>query len=148
VPAEPGESAVVLLDLGETPPRELRRFAALDVAGTALQSNVAFFREEGLLVKTQTPQGVDSHNRVLALDLATGEAEILLEAGGGGPISGQGVVYGGLLCSPGCGDVCLLADAERGVLQRWSAGDGELLPLPALPVDDSVGLPPRDIGSY
>ncbi len=28
-------------------------------------------------------------------------------------------VLGGLHCAPGCGDICLLADAERNKLRRW-----------------------------
>jgi len=143
-----GESGLVLFDLAETPPVELERFAAADVAGAPLQANVAFFGEERLVVKTQSAIGGETNNRVLSLDLASGETEVLLEARPAGSGGGQGIVYGGLLCTPGCGDVCLLADADRGALQRWLIADGELQSLPLLLVTGTVGLPPRDLGTY
>lgn len=147
-PADIGESGLVVLDLRGEAPVEVARLMAEDVAGTALQSDVAFFSETGLLVKTQTSLGGDEHNRVLALDLETGVATELARAGQQAAASGQGVVYGGLACSPGCGDTCLLADADQSVLRRWSFETGELVELPPLPVRGSIGLPPRDIGSY
>jgi hypothetical protein len=146
-PADLRESALVVLDLSEEMPAELGRFSAAEVAGTALQSGVAFFSETGLLVKTQTPLGGDD-NRLLALDLETGLATELSLASSSWTSGGQGVVYGGLLCSPGCGDTCLLADADQGVLLRWSIGPEGLEGLPALALRGSVGLPPRELGSY
>jgi hypothetical protein len=147
-PADVAESAVVVLDLGGEVPVEVSRFMAEDVAGTALQSEVAFFSETGLLVKTQTSLGGSDDNRVLALDLDSGVATELARARQQLAGGGQGVVYGGLACSPGCGDTCLLADADLAALKRWSIGAEGLVELPPLPVRGSVGLPPRDIGSY
>jgi hypothetical protein len=147
-PADLRESALVVLDLSDEVPVELGRLSALDVAGAALQSDVAFFSETGVLVKTQTPLGGDDDNRLLALDLEAGVAVELARASRSSRASGQGVVYGGLLCSPGCGDTCLLADADRGVLLRWSIGPGGLEGLPSLALRGSVGLPPRELGSY
>jgi len=142
------ESAIVVFDLAETPPVELGRFAAIDVAGAPLQSNVAFFGEERLVVKTQSALGGETNNRVLSLDLVSGETQGLLEARPATAGGGQGIVYGGLLCTPGCGDVCLLADADHGALQRWSIAEGELESLPLLRVTGTVGLPPRDLGTF
>jgi hypothetical protein len=146
-PADIAESAVVLLDLAHDQPVELSRFAAVDVAGTALQSDVAFFSERGVLVKTQTALGGDDDNRLLALDLETGNATELARARAQSD-GGQGVVYGELLCTPGCGDTCLMADADRGALSRWGIGTDGLEPLPPVAVKGSIGLPPRDLGSY
>jgi hypothetical protein len=147
-PADLRESAVVLLELGDDEPVERARFAATDVAGTALQSEAAFFSETGLLVKTQTSLGGGDDNRLLALDLETGVAKELARARPQTAGGGQGVVYGGLLCSPGCADTCLLADADRGVLSRWAITDDGLAPLPPLAVQGTIGLPPRDLGTY
>jgi hypothetical protein len=147
-PADISESAVVMLDLSQDVPVELLRFTAAEVTGTALQSEVTFFSETGLLVKTQTGLGADDDNRLLALDLETGVATELARAGGKLGASGQGVVYGGLLCSPGCGDTCLLADAEEGRLMRWSIGAEGLEPLPPVAIRESIGLPPREIGIF
>jgi hypothetical protein len=147
-PADLSESAVVLLDLAQELPVELSRLTAVELAGTALQSDVAFFSETGLLVKTQTALGGDDDNRLLALDLETGIATELARAGGERGASGQGVVYGGIHCSPGCGDTCLVADAEHGALMRWSIGADGLERLPPVAVRGSIGLPPRDIGVF
>jgi hypothetical protein len=147
-PADIAESAVVVLDLSGELPVELWRLTAADIAGVALQSDVAFFSETGLLVKTQTTLGAEDDNRLLALELETGVATELARASAELGGSGQGVVYGGLHCSPGCGDTCLMADADRGVLSRWSMGPEGLSALSPLPVRGSIGLPPREIGSY
>jgi hypothetical protein len=147
-PADIGESALVLLDLSTEVPAELVRFAASDIAQTALQSEIAFFSETALLVKTQTPLGGNDDNRLLAFDLATGVTTELARASRLPGESGQGIVYGGILCSPGCADTCLLADADQGLLLRWSIGPEALEALPPLPVRGSIGLPPRELGSY
>jgi hypothetical protein len=102
----------------------------------------------GLLVKTQTALGSATNNRLLSLDLEGADWSVLAEARPDPTSGGQGIVYEGLFCSPDCGDVCLLADADRGVLQRWSVTDGALAPLSALALRGTVGLPPRDLGSY
>jgi len=143
------ESALVVLDPTTSPPSEVTRFAASDVAGEPLQPDVAFYAPSRVLVKTQTALHAASNNRLLALDLdgAADAAVTLLEArpGDGG---GQGFVYGGVFCSPGCADQCLLADADRAVIERFSIEGTELTPESALPVSGSVGLPPRDVGGF
>jgi hypothetical protein len=139
------ESALVVFDVTSGPPSELRRFSARELADEPLQNEVEFFSETGVLVKTQTEfGGAAGGNRLLAVDLENGQAETLVEAGG----SGRGIVFGGLLCTPGCGNMCLLADAERGVLRRWAIEPGYLVPLGDVRVEDRVGLPPRGLGSY
>ncbi|HEX6271594.1 MAG TPA: hypothetical protein VFZ53_01070 [Polyangiaceae bacterium] len=140
------QSALVLFDVTSLPPVELARFPAAKLAGEPLQGEVEFFAENGALVKTQTTFGGARNNRLLAIDLASGAVTTLAEAGSAG--NGQGVAYGGLLCTPGCANVCLLADADRGVLRRWAIADGALEPLASVRVEDVVGLPPRAIGSY
>jgi hypothetical protein len=142
------ESGLVVFDLGEAPPRELTRLPAESVAGEPIQSELEFFAPRRVLVKTQTALGADRNNRVLALDLDRGadSVETVLEAEPSDDGSGEGVVYGGLLCTPGCGDTCLIADADRGVLQRFTF-DGDALVLQApRAIAGSVGLPPRDVG--
>jgi hypothetical protein len=139
------ESALIVFDVTREPPRELRRFLARELAGEPLQSEVEFFSETGVLVKTQTEFGGSGRgNRLLSVNLGKGDTATLAEAGSGG----HGVVFGGLLCTPGCGNVCLLADADRGVLRRWAIEAEDLEPLRDVRVEDAVGLPPRGLGSY
>jgi hypothetical protein len=143
-------SAIVVLDLTTTPPSELRRLPAADVAGALLQNALEFYAPQRVLAKTQTAVAGAANNRVLAVDLdaedASAAAEVLLEARPSDAGTGQGVVFGGMLCTPGCGDVCLVADADRRVLERWAIEGDLLRPLGALALTGTVGLPPRDLG--
>jgi hypothetical protein len=144
------ESGLVLFELGAVPPIEVARFPASELAGEPLQAELEFFGDRRLLVKTQTPLGAGGNNRVLALDLDAGadSAEVVLEARSGDDGSGLGVVFGGMLCTPGCAESCLVADADRGVVARFAIEDTGLAALPALAVSGSVGLPPRDVGAF
>ena len=140
-------SALVVFDVTQRPPAPLKRFSASDLAGEPLQSDVEFFSEDGVLVKTQTTLGGSGNNRLLALELDSERVVTLAEAGSDAG-DGKGIVYGGLLCTPGCGNVCLLADADRAVLARFAIANGALEALPSIRVEDEVGLPPRGLGSY
>jgi hypothetical protein len=140
-------SALAVFDVTRSPPAPLERFSASDLAGEPLQSEVEFFSEAGVLVKTQTTFGGSRNNRLLAFDLDSERVVTLAEAGGSAG-DGKGIVYGGLLCTPGCGNVCLLADADRAVLARFAIANGALEALPSIRVEDEVGLPPRGLGSY
>lgn len=140
------ESALVLLDAQTMPPRELRRIYARDLAQQPIQSGIAFARESLLLLKTQTSIVGGENNRWLALDLQTEHVTTLLEASPDAHGKGRGVLYGAMSCSPGCTDICLLADADRGVLQRVRFDDlGAPELLEPVVVDAQSGLPPRDL---
>jgi hypothetical protein len=141
------ESGLVLLDTSTSPPTEIGRLAASDVAGEPLQADVAFFGASGVLVKTQTALHAASDNRLLALDLdANPVSAVTLLTANPGPNGGKGVVYGGMLCTPGCANRCLVADADRGVVARFTIDGDTLSAEPPLAVSGSVGLPPRDLG--
>ncbi|HWA75958.1 MAG TPA: hypothetical protein VG937_26655 [Polyangiaceae bacterium] len=139
------ESGLVLLDAESRPLRELQRFPAQTLAGAALQSSAVFASEDLLLWKTQTALGGSGNNRWLSLNVREQSLRTLLEAGPDEAGTGKGIVYGGMACAPGCSDICLLADADRGVLQRARiTADGAELLSPRQ-VESTVGLPPRDL---
>lgn len=144
------DSGLVVLDLTSEPPTELRRFTARELAGVSLQSDLEFFANRRLLAKTQTALDGTGNNRLLAVDLdaedATEAAEMLLEARPTASGAGQGVVLGGMLCTPDCGGTCLVTDADRGVLERFAIDGDALTPLGARALTGTVGLPPREIG--
>jgi hypothetical protein len=71
---------------------------------------------------------------------------VLLEARPNGSGTGQGVVFGGMLCAPGCDGTCLVTDADRAVLERFTIDGDTLSPLGAVGIHGTVGLPPRDVG--
>jgi hypothetical protein len=143
-----GESAVALYDVTSLPPKALKRFAISDQLMSPTQDRVSFASETVLVGKTQTPLGGTSSNQAFVLDTATDKATVLLTANRDASGKGKGIVYGDFVCSPGCADVCLLADADVGRLQRWSIGPGGLSRLAAIDVNAEVGLPPVAIGAY
>jgi hypothetical protein len=142
---DPSQSALVLLDTSVSPPAELRRLAATTLLAGALQNDVVFASENLLLFKSQTELSGADNNRWLSLNLADDQLQTLLEARHDGAGKGRGLVYGGMSCAPGCSDVCLLADADRGVLQRVRVNDTQTELLPSIQVENRIGLPPRDL---
>jgi hypothetical protein len=142
------QSALVLFDVTDRPPVELARFSASALAGEPIQQEVEFFGEESLLLKTQTTFGGGRNNRLLSLDLESGDVRMLAEARPASDEGGKGVVYGGVLCTPECGNMCLVADADRAVLRRWAISAQGLETLTSVSVEREVGLPPRGIGTY
>ena len=150
IAANLANSGIVLVDLTSAPPVELRRLSAEALAGAPLQAELEWFAPERLLAKTQTALDGSANNRLLTVDVARDDAEsaaeILLEARPNDSGTGQGVTFGGMLCAPGCDSTCLVADSDRGVLQRFTIDGNTLSPLGALGVHGTVGLPPRDVG--
>jgi hypothetical protein len=144
------ESALVLFDLTASPPSEITRFPAAELAGEPVQAEIEFYAARRALVKTQTALGATSNNRILSLDLEVGveSVETVAEAHPSADGAGQGVVYGGMLCTPGCGDTCLVADADRGTVERFAIDGEALAPEASVAVKGSIGLPPRDVGSF
>jgi hypothetical protein len=144
------DSGLVVIDLSTEPPSELQRFPARELAGVSLQSELEFFAARRLLAKTQTALDGTGNNRLLAVELdaedAADAAETLLEARPSASGAGQGIVLGGMLCTPDCGGTCLVADADRGVLERFAIDGDALTPLGARALKGTVGLPPREVG--
>jgi hypothetical protein len=142
------QAAVVTLDVTSLPPKEVARYPISDRLGDPPQDAVAFASESIVFGKTQTALGGDHDNQVFSLDLRTGGVTSLLRAGKDAHGQAKGIVYGGLRCAPGCGDVCLMADADLGVLQRWHVEGDTVAPLAAVTVEAKVGLPPQGLGAY
>ncbi len=135
-------SGVLLFDAGERPPRLLQRFGAESFGGEPVQYEFAFASEAFLLLKTQTPVGGATQNRLLSLELASGRVETLVESGS----AGDGLTLGTVTCDPGCSNYCLVADAAAGVLQRLRLrDDGAPEYLDRVTVEERIGLPPRRI---
>jgi hypothetical protein len=137
---EPETSALVLLDPRQDPPRPLRRFSAVELFGGPIQTALEFVNEQLVLVKTQTALGAEQDNRLFSLNLESGETSLLASAARDQHGSGFGIAFGGMSCSVGCGDPCLVCDMSRGNLLRFRLRDG------ALEQDDAVvihgaGLP-------
>ncbi len=137
------QSALVVLDPTESPPVEVERIQAEDVAGESIQTDVVFATDTVVLLKTHTSWGGATNNRWIAYDLESGEATNLVEAAPDSDGLGKGLVYGGMVCAPGCTSTCLLTDADAGVLQRARVSEeGQVDLLDPVVVEDEVGLPP------
>lgn len=133
---EKERSGVVLFDATTPVPTEIQRFDLGNRLGTGLTANIAFASEELLLGNAY---GVGAGgDMTFSLDISTGDHEVIHEAG-------SSYVLEGIYCAPGCGDICVLADADQGVMRRWGLdAEGNLEELE--PVSLS-GLPPRTLGA-
>jgi hypothetical protein len=141
-------SAIALFDVTTSPPTPMQRFAIADQLGAPSQNNVAWVSDTMLLGKTQTASGGATNNQAFTLDVTTGKASVILSAGTDAQGKGKGAVYGDVRCSPGCANVCLLADSDVGKLRRWNITANGLDSPTAITVDSTTGLPPVSLGAY
>jgi hypothetical protein len=141
-------SAIALFDVTQLPPTFLKQFVISDKLGAGPASGVSFMSETVLVGKTQTPLGGATDNQAFSLDTTSGDVAVLLTANKDAMGKGKGIVYGDVLCRPGCGDICLLTDSDVGKLRRWSIASGMLQPLADVTVETMTGLPPVSLGGY
>lgn len=131
-------SDVVLFDATTRPPTELKRFAASAALGAGIQPALAFAANATLFgIALDNATGQD---RAFLLDVDSGVATLLLR-------KAATFVLGGVRCAAGCGDICLLCDAETLTLHRWKwSGGGAFDALDDAPLESIIGLPPRTMG--
>jgi hypothetical protein len=134
----PAQSDVVIYDVTQAPPKELRRLGLGVKLGAGIQQGITFATEDAIVAMTYGGNATPG-DTVFSVSAATGEVSAL-------GASTKPYVFGGLHCAPGCGDICLLCDAERSKLRRFQVQAGALIPLDDVTVDTVVGLPPRVIG--
>lgn len=139
--AQLDRSGVVLLDASHDPPSELRRFDLAAELGAPVAPAVGFLDETHVLGVAYGDLEAGRGDQVYALDLSTGAVEVLAA-------SGDGFELGEIRCAPGCGEPCLLADAGRLSLRRWRLDGAVVRELPAIELDDGIGLPPRWLGGF
>ncbi len=134
-------SGLVLLDPSQSPPVELARFAALELARGPIQASVEFVTEEIVLLKSQTALGAAADNQLFALDLQRGHSTLLATAERAENAQGFGIALGGMSCRAECGDPCFVADASRGELLRFDVAGDSLSPGASVRIG-GAGLPP------
>lgn len=142
--ADPSASALVVLDLRQDPPVEVRRFTALELVGQALQRSVEVVSEHTVLIKTQTALGAGQDNQLYALNLQTSATTLLTTAQHSEAGRGFGIALGGMSCQRQCGDLCLVTDASRGKLLTFRVHGEELSPAADV-APDGAGLPPTSV---
>jgi hypothetical protein len=138
-------SSIVLIDATAHPPVELRRIPVATQLGAHLGPSLAF-ASESLLVGTAfgggtLGDGATRNDVGFSVDLSGGMAQVLFE---GGP----SFTLGDIVCSPGCTDLCLFADAKAKNLHVYSVNGTMLSARSPPPVDPTVGLPPRYITAF
>lgn len=133
------KSDIVVYDATTAPPTELRRLGLGTSLNAGIQPSIAFATDDAIVATTYGGNGTPG-DTAFAVSATTGAVTPLLQ-------ESQPFVLGAVHCSPGCGDVCLVSDAESLTLKRWQVGsDGAFAALADQPVDPDIGLPPRTIG--
>jgi len=136
---DPSKSDIVVYDATVTPPKELRRLGLGTKLGAGLQNSIAFATDDALVALTYGGSSTPG-DTAFAVSATTGAVTSLLQ-------ETQPFVLGAVHCVPGCGDVCLVSDAQTSTLKRWQvASDGGFSALSDETVDPQIGLPPRTIG--
>lgn len=135
---DPTKSDIVVYDATQTPPGEVRRLGLGVKLNAGLQTAIAFAGEDAIVALTYGGNSTPG-DTAFAVNATTAAVTPLGTAT-------MPYVLGGLHCAPGCGDVCLLSDAERNKLRRWQFAAGAFTALDDVTVDTAVGLPPRDMG--
>ncbi|MCL2450747.1 MAG: hypothetical protein FWD17_17515 [Polyangiaceae bacterium] len=135
----PSGADIVLYDLTQSPPVETKRLGLGTTLNASIQPSLAFASETSIFALTYGGTG-SAGDTVFAVD--TGTAAVT-------PLASETVpdAYGAVHCSPGCGDVCVVSDAQANALVRWQFANGTYTPLSNVQVDPTVGLPPRNIGN-
>jgi hypothetical protein len=136
----PAHSDIVIYDTTVSPPKELRRLGVAEALDSGLQPDLVFATENTILAKSYGGNATTG-DTVFTVNATTGKVTKLAE-------SEKPYSFGGLFCSPGCSDNCLMADADKGVLRRWSVNSsGEFTELDDVTVETDIGFPPRSVGA-
>jgi hypothetical protein len=135
---DPTASDIVLYDLTQTPPTQIKRLGLGTSLDAGIQPSLAFASETEIVAMTYGGNATDG-DTVFAVNTATAAVT---------PLATETMpdVYGAVYCAPGCSDVCFVSDAEANALVRWQFADGAFTAMANVAVDPTVGLPPRDIG--
>jgi hypothetical protein len=143
------KSALLLFELDESGNLvEQVRLSASEITAEPLQSQFSFASRDLALLKTQTPLGGATNNRLVAIDLGTHAVSTLAEARLDADGKGKGLSFGSVLCSPGCSSPCLLADADQALLRVFDISQPTALELPPVNVTPGVGLLPRQLAHF
>lgn len=133
-------SAIVLLDATAHPPVEIKRIAAATQLGGPLDSTLAYASDSLLVGVVIGDSQAKRNDTAYSVAVASGAAQVIADAG-------MPFMFGDVRCAPGCSDLCFLADANAKTLRTWKANGAALTAQPPGPVDPTVGLPPRYLGS-
>lgn len=135
------DSDVLLLDITQSPPVLTSHLKVAKQLGAPVTSSLAFVSET-VLLGTAYGNNMDRNDVAYTLDLETGKAEVLLEAGGSFKLTS-------VHCAPGCESaLCFMTDSDAGVVRVWSIAEGGTLTAQEpIKTGTSIGLPPVGLGA-
>lgn len=136
------ESDVVLLDATQSPPSIVKHFGAAELLGAPVSGSLAFVSETQLLGTALGDSMAARNDVAYTLDTESGKVEQLYDAG-------AAFALGDVMCAPGCASaLCLVSDAQSSALAVWQIrDDASLKKQKPVVVGESVGLPPRALGT-
>jgi hypothetical protein len=132
-------SGVVLIDATQSPPKEITRFQVATQRGAPVGSSIAFASEDLLVGIVYGDFQAMSNDAAFTLDTKSGALGDLFTAG-------APFVLGEVRCAPGCGDICVVADADANALRWFSLKNGAFEEQASVKPNPSIGLPPRGLG--
>lgn len=136
---DPKTSGIALVDVATGTLSQTLPAAELGDAPLGMSLSWA---SEDVLLTTTLGTWSGRPDRLLSFAPAQGTVQELLRS------REEPFTLGDVLCQPECG-LCFVADADRGVVQRFQRlPSGELDVPQAVAVDTRVGLPPRYLGSF
>jgi len=135
------DSDVLLLDITQSPPVLTAHFKVAKQLGAPVTSALAFISDT-VLLGIAYGNNRDRNDVAYTLDLDSGKAEQILEAGGSFKLTS-------VHCAPGCEPaLCFMTDSEAGVVRAWSIGErGSLTARSPIETGTSIGLPPVGLGA-
>lgn len=145
--ADPSDSGIVVFSVegsSEEAPRlrEKARFWAADFARGPFSFSLSYASDETLVVGTYgAVEGPDAGrpDRVFSLEIADGTTHDWIES------EKDPFTLGEIRCVTPC-DVCFVADAGRGDVARFSSIRSAAPVLERWTIEETIGLPPRQLG--
>jgi hypothetical protein len=119
---------------------EVRRYPEASSLDSPFGPSVAFAKEKLLIGVAYGDAGGARNDVMFSVNLDTAEMKTVIDAG-------AAFALGDVLCTPGCTDLCLLADSQSKTVHVYRTGGGTLAEDHSFPVDPSIGLPPRGLGA-
>ncbi len=132
--------ALVLVDAKSDPPVEIRRFPEAASLGAPIGPSLSFATENLVLGVAYGDAAGGRNDVAFSIDVATAEVKTVVDAG-------AAFALGDVLCSPGCADICMLADARSKTVRTFEVTGDTLAEGRSFQVDPTIGLPPRSLGA-
>jgi hypothetical protein len=139
--AQVRDSALVVLDLTQSPPSVIATYPVAAKNDAPLSLGLAFADNDSVLATSYGDLALNIPDQLVRVDVNTGESTVVMRAG-------RAFVYGDVLCDAQCRGACFLADAESGRVLGLGAvrKDATQDAMRKFDVGLNSMLPPRMLG--